>query len=127
MRSPDGAPAPPDVLPPPSRSRPPTSSTAPAVSTSSTPATPALTRRPPSHPAGRATLRDLPERTHRTRRQPAMRSYTRWTDIRAAHVERAGGEQVVEAGKQELLATVVGHRLAELRRTRGLTQQQIAD
>src|SRR5207245_720095 len=63
---------------------------------------------PRSHPAGRATLRDLPERTHRTRGQPAMSSYTRWTDIRAAHVERAGGEQVVEAGKQELLATVVG-------------------
>jgi transcriptional regulator with XRE-family HTH domain len=32
-----------------------------------------------------------------------------------------------EAGKQELLATVVGHRLAEVRRVRGLTQQQVAD
>jgi hypothetical protein len=47
-----------------------------------------------------------------------MRSYARWTDIRAAHVERAGGEQAVEAGKQELLATLLGHRLAELRRAR---------
>jgi ribosome-binding protein aMBF1 (putative translation factor) len=56
-----------------------------------------------------------------------MSSYTRWSDIRAAQVERAGGEEAVAAGKQELLATVVGHRLAELRRARGLTQQQIAD
>lgn len=32
-----------------------------------------------------------------------MSGYVRRKDIRAAHVERAGGEQVVEAGKQELL------------------------
>ena len=56
-----------------------------------------------------------------------MSGYTRWSDIRAAHVERAGGEQAVEEGKQQLLATVVGHRLAEVRRSRGLTQQQVAD
>ena len=56
-----------------------------------------------------------------------MSTYTRWCDIRAEHVERAGGEQAVEDGKHELLAAVVGHRLAEVRRTRGLTQQQVAD
>jgi DNA-binding XRE family transcriptional regulator len=56
-----------------------------------------------------------------------MSSYTRWSDIRNEHVARAGGEQAVDAGKQELLATVVGHRLAEIRRTRGLTQQQVAE
>jgi DNA-binding XRE family transcriptional regulator len=56
-----------------------------------------------------------------------MNSYTRWNDVRAEHVERAGGEHAVETGKQELLATVVGHRLAEVRRTRGLTQQQVAE
>jgi DNA-binding XRE family transcriptional regulator len=54
-------------------------------------------------------------------------NYARWRDIRADHVERAGGEQAVQAGKEELLATVVGHRLADVRRTRGLTQQQVAD
>jgi len=54
-------------------------------------------------------------------------NYVRWEDIRAAEVERAGGEAVVEAGKQELLAEVIGHRLAEIRRSRGLTQQQIAN
>ena len=56
-----------------------------------------------------------------------MSSYVRWKDIRAAQVERAGGEEAVDAGKQELLAGVVGHRLAEVRRARGLTQQQVAD
>jgi DNA-binding XRE family transcriptional regulator len=56
-----------------------------------------------------------------------MNSYVRWKDIRAAQVERAGGEQAVESGKQELLASVIGHRLAEVRRARGLTQQQVAD
>lgn len=56
-----------------------------------------------------------------------MNSYVRWSDIRAEHVERAGGEEAVDAGKQELLAEVVGHRLAEVRRARGLTQQQVAD
>jgi DNA-binding XRE family transcriptional regulator len=57
----------------------------------------------------------------------AMTSYTRWSDVRSAYVERAGGEEAVEAGKRELLATVVGHRLAEVRKARGLTQQQVAD
>lgn len=53
--------------------------------------------------------------------------YVRWSDIRAKQVARAGGEDVVQAGKQELLAEVVGHRLATLRRARGLTQRQVAD
>jgi DNA-binding XRE family transcriptional regulator len=56
-----------------------------------------------------------------------MTSYVRWKDIRADHVQRAGGEEAVEAGKRELLAEVVGHRLAEVRRARGFTQQQVAD
>jgi DNA-binding XRE family transcriptional regulator len=56
-----------------------------------------------------------------------MSSYVRWKDIRAEHVQRAGGEDAVEAGKQEMLAQVVGHRLAEVRRARGFTQQQIAE
>jgi hypothetical protein len=54
-------------------------------------------------------------------------SYTHWTDIQAEHVQRAGGEDAVEAGKQELLAEIVGHRLAEIRRARGLTQQRVAE
>jgi len=53
--------------------------------------------------------------------------YTRWRDIRAEHVDRAGGEEAVKAGKEELLAEMTGRRLAELRRARGLTQQEVAD
>jgi DNA-binding XRE family transcriptional regulator len=56
-----------------------------------------------------------------------MSSYVRWKDIRAEQVRRAGGEEAVEAGKEELLAQVVGHRLAEVRRARGFTQQQVAE
>ena len=56
-----------------------------------------------------------------------MTGYVRWNDIRAEHVERAGGEEAVASGKEELLAEVVGHRLAELRRARDLTQAQIAE
>jgi DNA-binding XRE family transcriptional regulator len=55
-----------------------------------------------------------------------MTGYARWKDIRAEHVERAGGEAAVAEGKQELLAEVLGHRLAEIRRARGLTQGQVA-
>jgi DNA-binding XRE family transcriptional regulator len=56
-----------------------------------------------------------------------MTGYTRWKDVRAEHVARAGGEEAVAAGKQELLNELIGHRLAEVRRARGLTQQDIAD
>lgn len=56
-----------------------------------------------------------------------MTGFTRWSDIRTEHVERAGGEAAVDAGKREMLAEVIGHRLAEVRRARGLTQQQVAD
>lgn len=37
-----------------------------------------------------------------------MTGYSNWRDIRAEFVESAGGEEVVEAGKQELLAEVRG-------------------
>lgn len=56
-----------------------------------------------------------------------MGGHVRWEDVRSAQVERAGGEDAVAAGKQELLAEVLGHRLAEVRRARGLSQQQVAD
>lgn len=56
-----------------------------------------------------------------------MSSHVSWTEIRAENVARAGGEAAVDAGKREMLAEVTGHRLAEIRRTRGLTQQQVAN
>jgi DNA-binding XRE family transcriptional regulator len=56
-----------------------------------------------------------------------MSGHVRWSDIRAEQVARAGGEDAVEAGKQELLGVSIGSRLAEVRRARGLTQQQVAE
>jgi DNA-binding XRE family transcriptional regulator len=56
-----------------------------------------------------------------------MSGHAQWTDIRAEHVARAGGEAALAAGKAELLAEAVGHRLAELRKARGLTQRQVAE
>jgi len=56
-----------------------------------------------------------------------MRGYSRWSDIRAEHVKRAGGEAAVAEGKKELLAEVLGHRLPGIRRSRGLTQEQVAE
>ncbi|BBA99824.1 hypothetical protein RVR_6618 [Actinacidiphila reveromycinica] len=56
-----------------------------------------------------------------------MTEYTRWQDIRAEHVARAGGEETVTEGKRELLAEVLGHRLAEIRKSRKLNQEQVAE
>jgi DNA-binding XRE family transcriptional regulator len=56
-----------------------------------------------------------------------MSGYVNWRDIRDQEVARAGGEEIVAAGKQELLSEVQGHRLAEIRRGRGLTQAQVAE
>jgi DNA-binding XRE family transcriptional regulator len=56
-----------------------------------------------------------------------VNSYVAWDEIRSEHVRRAGGEAAVDAGKRQMLAEVTGHRLAEIRRARGLTQQQVAD
>jgi len=36
----------------------------------------------------------------------AMSGYSRWSDIRAEHVERAGGEAAVAEGKREILAEI---------------------
>lgn len=56
-----------------------------------------------------------------------MSNHTAWSTIREQLVERAGGEAVVEATKREILAEITGQRLAEIRRSRGMTQQQVAD
>jgi DNA-binding transcriptional regulator YiaG len=49
----------------------------------------------------------------------------RWSEIREQHVTAAGPEDV-EAGKNRLLTQVRAHRLAEIRKRRGLTQRQVA-
>ncbi len=70
---------------------------------------------------------DRSSRNDATVRNNSDEQPRRRTNIRADHVAPAGGEDAVEAGKRELLAEVIGHRLAEVRRARGLTQQQVAD
>lgn len=52
-------------------------------------------------------------------------STVRWSDVRGKHVERIG-EDEVEQGKARVLAQVRAHRLAEMRKRRGLTQRQVA-
>ena len=49
----------------------------------------------------------------------------RWSEVRERHVTAAGPE-AVEAGKNRLLAQVRAHRLAEIRKRRGLTQREVA-
>lgn len=53
-------------------------------------------------------------------------SRTRWSDIRDEHVDAAGGPEEVAAGKARLLTQVRAHRLAEIRKRRGLTQREVA-
>jgi predicted XRE-type DNA-binding protein len=49
----------------------------------------------------------------------------RWADIKHKHIARVGAEKVAE-GRDRVLAQARGHRLAETRRRRGLTQAQVA-
>lgn len=53
-------------------------------------------------------------------------STVRWSDVRSKHVG-AVGEREVEQGKAGVLAQVRAHRLAEMRRRRGMTQRQVAE
>ena len=52
-------------------------------------------------------------------------STVRWSDIRDKHLE-AIGRQDVERGTSRLLSQIRAHRLADMRKQRGLTQRDIA-
>ena len=52
-------------------------------------------------------------------------STVRWSDIRDKHVEVIGREDV-ERGTSRLIAQVRAHRLADMRKRRGLTQPEVA-
>lgn len=56
-----------------------------------------------------------------------MNGYVDWNDIREEHVERAGGEAAVAKRTQDLLLANRGARLAEIRRSRNLTQKEVAE
>jgi hypothetical protein len=52
-------------------------------------------------------------------------STMRWSDVQSKHADRIG-EDEVERGKARLLTQVRAHRVAEMRKRRGLTQRQAA-
>jgi DNA-binding XRE family transcriptional regulator len=52
-------------------------------------------------------------------------STVRWSEVRDKHVAAVGAEDV-ELGKARLLTQVRAHRLAEMRKRRGLTQRHVA-
>jgi DNA-directed RNA polymerase specialized sigma24 family protein len=52
-------------------------------------------------------------------------STVRWSDIRDQHIEAVGREDV-ERGASRLISQVRAHRLADMRRWRGLTQREVA-
>ncbi|MGH3769830.1 MAG: helix-turn-helix domain-containing protein [Pseudonocardiaceae bacterium] len=52
-------------------------------------------------------------------------STVRWSDIRDKHIEAIGRENV-ERGMSRLISQVCGHRLAHIRKRRGLTQREVA-
>jgi DNA-binding XRE family transcriptional regulator len=57
-----------------------------------------------------------------------MNDFVRWrdTDAHARAVERAGGQEAFEARAEKLMDWARGWRLAELRKHRGMTQEQVA-
>lgn len=73
-------------------------------------------------PARRAAVRDVSQGAGRG---GGAMSTVRWSDVRRKHVE-AIGEAKVERGKARLLAQERAHRLAEMRKRRGLPQRQVA-
>ena len=52
-------------------------------------------------------------------------STVRWSDIRDKHVEAIGHEDV-ERGTSRLISQVRAHRLADMRKRRGLTRREVA-
>jgi DNA-binding XRE family transcriptional regulator len=57
-----------------------------------------------------------------------MNDFVRWrdADAHARAVERAGGQEAFEARAEKLMDWARGWRLAELRKHRGMTQEQVA-
>ena len=61
-----------------------------------------------------------------TEEERNVMSHVRWADVRHKHLDAIGSEDV-EQGKARVLARVRAHRLADMRRRRGLTQCQVAE
>src|SRR5258708_6456211 len=81
----------------------------------------------PDHdPPRRAALRRLPRRAEEG--DGVMNSVSRWRD--SGHLERAvataGGQEAFDAAVAATLDDARGWRLAEMRKRRGMTQEQVA-
>jgi hypothetical protein len=51
-----------------------------------------------------------------------MTNFPKWTDVRADVVAGAGGEEGVAKARKRNQAYIDGHRLADVRKTQGLSQ-----
>lgn len=56
-----------------------------------------------------------------------MKKFPKWSDIRADVVAGAGGEEAVTKARKRNQAYIDGHRLAERRKSLGLTQSDVAE
>jgi DNA-binding XRE family transcriptional regulator len=56
-----------------------------------------------------------------------MTNFPKWTDVRADVVAEAGGEEGVAAARKRNQSYIDGHRLANVRKTQGLSQTDLAD
>lgn len=56
-----------------------------------------------------------------------MTSFPKWSEVRADVVAGAGGDEAVAEARKRNQAYIDGHRLAERRKTFGLSQTEVAD
>ncbi|MQS07572.1 MULTISPECIES: helix-turn-helix domain-containing protein [Actinomycetes] len=56
-----------------------------------------------------------------------MKKFPKWSDVRADVVAGAGGEEAVAEARKRNQAYIDGHRLAERRKSLGLTQSDVAE
>lgn len=56
-----------------------------------------------------------------------MKKFPKWSDVRADVVAGAGGEEAVAEARKHNQAYIDGHRLAERRKSLGLTQSDVAE
>ncbi|NJQ13547.1 helix-turn-helix domain-containing protein [Streptomyces bohaiensis] len=56
-----------------------------------------------------------------------MKKFPKWSDVRADVVAAAGGEEAVAEARKRNQAYIGGHRLAERRKSLGLTQSDVAE
>jgi DNA-binding XRE family transcriptional regulator len=56
-----------------------------------------------------------------------MTNFSKWQDVRDGIVAEVGGEDAITGARQRNQAYIDGHRLAERRKSLGLTQAQVAE